>query len=178
MTAYELIGTTDENTECDVCGRIELRSTVVFDILDADGNRTGNLLYAGSSCATTLPGFTRRSASTILSRARALQTAADREAVAGRVSARRVLAKYQAVSSAKGGELARVFFGFNPGVRGKVNARDEVTKLVADAHAKLAGFEWEPVGEAESLVLLDLADMASEMRQAATLLEAAEIGRR
>jgi hypothetical protein len=45
------IGTTDDTTECEKCGRTELRATVVLEWLDADGNGTGDVAYYGSSCA-------------------------------------------------------------------------------------------------------------------------------
>lgn len=177
MAGYQIIGTTDENTECDICGRVELRSTVVFDALDADGNRTGELLYAGSSCATTLPGFRTISAATIRRDARRLQSAADRKAAADRVMARRINAKYRAV--ANGGvarEIARVFFGFNAGSRCTgITATQAVADLLATADAALAGYETEAVDAKEMEILFDLADLASDMRRASTLIEAIEI---
>lgn len=48
---FRMIGTTDENTTCDVCGKMELRSTVMLVSLDADGNADGEVTYAGSTCA-------------------------------------------------------------------------------------------------------------------------------
>lgn len=163
---YRIIGTTDENTECNHCGRIELKFTVVFDTLDADGNQTGDLYYAGSSCATKLPGFTHRSAASIRSDARRIQTAADRAAAAKRQWAREILAKYSAVENARGRDIASVFFGFNPTQRGRMSARDAVTEMLADARAALAGYEWEPVAPAEAENLFNLADAAAAHRAA------------
>jgi hypothetical protein len=52
-TAYQVRGTTDEVTECQICGKPELKGTVILDILDADGN-TGDITYAGTTCAGRL----------------------------------------------------------------------------------------------------------------------------
>lgn len=48
-TELRVIGMSDEQTECDRCGRPELRGTVI--IADADGNETGRY---GTSCATRM----------------------------------------------------------------------------------------------------------------------------
>jgi hypothetical protein len=47
---YRYIGTTDEQTQCDKCGRAELRSTVIVAELDQDGN-VAEVLHYGSTCA-------------------------------------------------------------------------------------------------------------------------------
>ena len=36
--AYRVLGTTDEVTTCDICGKVELKGTIVLGVLDADGN--------------------------------------------------------------------------------------------------------------------------------------------
>lgn len=48
-TTYRVLGTTDDVTTCDICGRPELKGTVA---LDADGDT----LYAGTSCAARIAG--------------------------------------------------------------------------------------------------------------------------
>lgn len=48
----KILGTTDEITTCDMCGREELSRTVVIDHLDADGNSTNERGYYGSDCAS------------------------------------------------------------------------------------------------------------------------------
>ncbi len=48
---YRLIGTTDDCTQCDFCGKAELRMTVVIESLDADGNADSDPIYAGTTCA-------------------------------------------------------------------------------------------------------------------------------
>lgn len=52
MTNRAILGTTDEITTCDLCGREGLSHTVVIDHLDAEGNRENELNYYGSDCAS------------------------------------------------------------------------------------------------------------------------------
>jgi hypothetical protein len=47
---FRYIGTTDERTECDRCGKVDLKSTVIIATLDADGNDEA-VVYYGSTCA-------------------------------------------------------------------------------------------------------------------------------
>lgn len=49
---FKVLGTTDEVTTCEYCGRPELKGTVVLDILDVDGNSEGTAYY-GTGCAAT-----------------------------------------------------------------------------------------------------------------------------
>ena len=51
MSELHIIGTTDEQTECDLCGRVELRCTVI--LADADGSEAGRY---GTTCASRLIG--------------------------------------------------------------------------------------------------------------------------
>jgi hypothetical protein len=48
--AFRFIGTTDDTTTCEHCGREQLKSTIILATLDADGNRDGEVYY-GSTCA-------------------------------------------------------------------------------------------------------------------------------
>jgi hypothetical protein len=48
---FRVLGTTDDVTTCDICGREDLKSTVVLSTGEAE-------LYAGSDCASRLTGFT------------------------------------------------------------------------------------------------------------------------
>lgn len=48
---YRYLGVTDACTECEQCGKPELRSTVVLAPLDADGNPEAEPVYFGSTCA-------------------------------------------------------------------------------------------------------------------------------
>lgn len=60
MKAYRVAGTTDEVTNCELCGRDELKGTVVLEPIDADGNGEGVYCYFGSSCAAKAAGWTQR----------------------------------------------------------------------------------------------------------------------
>lgn len=54
MTAsYRVHGTTDDTDTCEMCGKTELRSVVMLAVLDNDGP-TGELIYAGSTCAARM----------------------------------------------------------------------------------------------------------------------------
>lgn len=50
-TEYRIIGITDEQTECDACGRVELKRTVV--LADSDGVEAGRY---GTTCASKIVG--------------------------------------------------------------------------------------------------------------------------
>lgn len=52
-TYFRALGTTDESTTCDQCGRTELKSTYVIEELDEDGGHLG-IIYAGSTCGPRL----------------------------------------------------------------------------------------------------------------------------
>lgn len=64
----KLLGTTDECTQCQLCGREELKHTVVIEFLD-----TGEIVHAGSDCAARALGWTQ---ATVRSRARSADRAA------------------------------------------------------------------------------------------------------
>lgn len=65
MTTYRVLGTTDDVTTCEICGREELRGTIVLGVLDADDNVEAEI-YAGSSCGARAAGRTGRNAATKL----------------------------------------------------------------------------------------------------------------
>lgn len=46
---YRVLGTTDDVTDCGVCGRSELKGTIVLDL-------DGDIIYAGSDCGSRLVG--------------------------------------------------------------------------------------------------------------------------
>lgn len=52
-TSYRVHGTSDTTDTCEVCGKIELRSVIMLAIMD-DDSETGELIYAGSTCASRL----------------------------------------------------------------------------------------------------------------------------
>lgn len=57
---FRVRGATDDVTECERCGRPELKGTVVLEVLDADENGTGELVYYGSSCGAKAAGWTTK----------------------------------------------------------------------------------------------------------------------
>ncbi|GGY89037.1 hypothetical protein GCM10010327_19750 [Streptomyces nitrosporeus] len=60
MKVYKIKGTTDDVTTCELCGRPELKGTVMLVSLDADGNEDGDVSYFGTSCAAKATGWTIR----------------------------------------------------------------------------------------------------------------------
>jgi hypothetical protein len=63
MKAYRVHGTTDDVTTCDLCGRVELKMTVIMIALDADGNDI-EAEYFGVDCAAKAAGWTQRKVKT------------------------------------------------------------------------------------------------------------------
>lgn len=59
VKTFKVLGTTDDITECEHCGRVDLRSTVVLAELDADGGELG-LVYMGSECGAKAAGWTQK----------------------------------------------------------------------------------------------------------------------
>lgn len=57
--AFRVLGTTSDVTECDLCGRAELKGTVVLAPLDIDGNEEG-VVYYGASCGAKAAGWTTK----------------------------------------------------------------------------------------------------------------------
>lgn len=47
---FRFLGVTDESTTCGRCGKVELKTTVMLVMLDAEGN-DDELVYFGSTCA-------------------------------------------------------------------------------------------------------------------------------
>ncbi|MER6485682.1 hypothetical protein ABT264_19265 [Streptomyces virginiae] len=85
MKAYRVAGTTDEMTNCELCGRNELNGTVVLEPLDADGNGEGVYCYFGSSCAAKAAGWTQRE---VTLRVKAAEEAKQRAERARRIADR------------------------------------------------------------------------------------------
>lgn len=60
VKAYRVLGTTDDVTTCELCGRVELKSTVALQPLDPDGGADGEPVYFGSDCAARAAGWTQK----------------------------------------------------------------------------------------------------------------------
>ena len=58
---YTVLGITDERTSCDCCGRIDLKKTVAMN-----DNETGEIVYFGTSCATSSKKYTSKDEITIV----------------------------------------------------------------------------------------------------------------
>lgn len=54
--AFRVLGTTNDVTECEHCGRTELRGTIVLLPLDADGNADAEPVYYGAVCGARAAG--------------------------------------------------------------------------------------------------------------------------
>jgi hypothetical protein len=50
-------GNEDEVLECDICGKTELKSTVILSFVDDETGDCEGEVYAGSSCASKLAGI-------------------------------------------------------------------------------------------------------------------------
>lgn len=70
--AYRVLGTTDDVTECEHCGRTELKGTIRLGVLDADGN-VEDVTHFGAVCGAQAAGWTAKDI-------RKQATAADRAA--------------------------------------------------------------------------------------------------
>lgn len=79
--SYRVHGITDDTDTCEICGKTELRRVVMLAVLDTDGP-TGELIYAGSSCAARK--LATRGTRTTAARVRDAATAADRIRTAAR----------------------------------------------------------------------------------------------
>lgn len=56
---FKVKGTTDEITECELCGRQELKGTIMLAELDADGTEMG-IVYYGASCGAKAAKWTTK----------------------------------------------------------------------------------------------------------------------
>jgi heterodisulfide reductase subunit A-like polyferredoxin len=56
---FKVLGTTDEITECEHCGRTELKGTIRLGELDEDGNVEG-ITYFGAVCGARAAGWTTK----------------------------------------------------------------------------------------------------------------------
>jgi hypothetical protein len=127
--AYRVHGTTDDVTTCQICGKPELKGTVILDILDEDGN-TEEVTYAGTTCAAKLTG---RKATAIKNAA----AAADYRCQQALEHARRVLSWWEPIEGDRKA-IRELYFSTNPGARGQVNAPQRVAELLREAREVIA----------------------------------------
>ncbi len=49
---FRVLGITDDKTTCELCGKPSLKNTVALDVLDDEGNSTGEIVHYGRDCAS------------------------------------------------------------------------------------------------------------------------------
>jgi hypothetical protein len=98
MRQYEFLGTTDERTTCDCCGKSELKSTVAIRNLD-----TGEDLFFGMTCAA-------RALKLQVAEVRKGVTAANKAVRVAKQSAARdaAIAAYKAARAAREAEISEM----------------------------------------------------------------------
>lgn len=84
--AYKVVGTTDDVTACDCCGRQNLKATIALQPLDVDGGEIGDVVYFGMTCGARAAGWTVKDT-------RAKTNAADRARAEAEAAARRAAAE-------------------------------------------------------------------------------------
>lgn len=127
--AYRVLGTTDELTTCQICGKPELRGTVVLEALDADGGTEG-ITYAGSTCAAKLTG---RKSTAIKSDA----AAADLKRSQAVEFARERLSWWEPIEGDRRA-IIDLYFSANPSARGNVDAPKRVAEILAECREIIA----------------------------------------
>lgn len=90
MKVYQVIGTTNDVTTCELCGRDELKGTVMLVALDLDGNPDGDPGYFGTSCAATAAGWTQGEVKARVATIKRAAAAAEKKEQAGKAAAARV----------------------------------------------------------------------------------------
>lgn len=82
---FRVLGTTDEVTECEHCGRVDLKGTIRLGVLDADGN-VEDVTYFGAVCGARAAGWTTkdiRKAASVADRAAVEAARVERQRLAG-----------------------------------------------------------------------------------------------
>lgn len=74
-TTYRIHGVSDDTDTCEVFGKIELKSVIMLRVVE-DGEETGELIYAGSTCGPRL--LAKRGKRVSSARFRDAASAADR----------------------------------------------------------------------------------------------------
>lgn len=84
---FKVMGTTNDVTSCELCGRSDLHHTIVLVPLDADGNDAGAPVYYGSECGARAAGWKQ---SEVVKAAKTADEAAVRAVQAARLAASQV----------------------------------------------------------------------------------------
>lgn len=130
---YRFLGTTDDCTTCDCCGKANLKKTVVIMPLGAEGEDEGMPSYYGTTCAaralaTTAKAVTEHAGVAERQRRDALEVA------------HRTVAKYGDFTDNPDAAVAR-YAANNPGyaaTRTALQLHLEVARTLADAEHTLA----------------------------------------
>jgi hypothetical protein len=75
---FTVLGTTEDVTDCQLCGRSDLRGTIALQPVDVDGTPDGEPVYYGSDCGARAAGWGLGAGSQL----RDAALAADRKAAA------------------------------------------------------------------------------------------------
>lgn len=134
MTAYAVRGTTDDVTTCQICGKPELKGTVILAILDADGNAE-DVTYAGTTCAAK--AARGRGANVTAGQIGKAAADADYRRRHAVEFAREQLSWWEPVEGDRVA-IRDLYFGANPGARGKVNAIERVAEILRSAREVIA----------------------------------------
>lgn len=73
-TKYFVIGSSNDCTICDCCGKQNLKKTIVLGVVDEDGNREYDPHYFGTTCAKKAVGYNSKLVDAIASAAKAKDT--------------------------------------------------------------------------------------------------------
>jgi len=138
---YAVRGTTGDVTTCQICGKPELRGTVILAILDADGS-TEDVTYAGTTCAARAAGHGATSAGI-----RKQADAADYRRARAVEFAREQLSWWEPIEGDRQA-IRDLYFGANPSARGKVNAIERVAEILRDAREVIATSGLSAIGRA------------------------------
>lgn len=77
---FRVLGTTDDVTACEHCGRVDLKGTIILGELDEDGNVDG-ITYFGAVCGARAAGWTTKDIRKAAKRADDEKRDAERQAI-------------------------------------------------------------------------------------------------
>lgn len=144
---FAFVGLTDEVTDCELCGKPNLKRTVVLLPLDQDGGADGEAHFYGTACAALALGWShgtddphhRRASDRVLREARAAQARQDQS----RADAAERLAFWGPFEHADHVALWALWRTRNP-YGHDTDPRIEVPRIIADARAVLGIEAFQP----------------------------------
>ena len=132
MTSYRILGTSNDVTTCDCCGRTDLKLTVVVGTLDTPGGAVMSEAYYGTTCAARATGAPSKR----------IKKAIDRLAEAKRAAKRAAMDRHPIRA-----EMTRLTEGYAVLSMAPAHVRARIRQLaleldaVGDHAARLAGVE-------------------------------------